>query len=144
MVLLPALNHLVQPGRTQPWLRAPLIARLAILPLRERGVQTTIEFVLSVHPSSAGYNTAANAGKGSGITHEALDAVSKLLSTPPSGMQPEDWFAGIAPQFFDLLEGKGEPEMDRVAAYVIGFGILGRRQYGAPGLSSSANFFLQY
>jgi hypothetical protein len=140
LALLPVLNLLVQPGRTHPWLRAPLISSLATLPLRERGVQTAIEFVLSVHPSSAGYNTTANAGKRSGITHEALDAVSKLLSSPPSSMSPEDWFGGIAPQLFALLQGEGEPEMDRAAAYVIGFGILGRRQYGAPGKSSSAHW----
>jgi hypothetical protein len=53
-------------------------------------------------------------------------------------MLPEDWFNGIAPQLFALLQGEGEPEMDRAAAYVIGFGILGRRQYGARGKSSSA------
>lgn len=123
---------LVQPGRTHLWLRAPLISILATIPLRDRGVQTTIEFVLSVHPSSAGYNTAANIGR-SGITHEALDAVSKLLSSPPSGTSPETWFCGIAPQLFSLLQGEGEPEMDRIAAYIIGFGVLGRRQYGAPG-----------
>ena len=78
-------------------------------------------------------STSANAGKGSGISHEALNAASRLLSSPPSGMPPEEWFTGIAPQLFALLEGEGEPEMDRAAAFVIGFGILGRKQYGAPG-----------
>lgn len=130
---MPALNLLVQPDRTKPWLRAPLISTLATLPLRDRGVQDTIEFVLSVHPSSAGYNTSANAGKGAGITHEALNAASRLLSSPPSGMSPLKWFSGIAPQVFALLQGEGEPEMDRTAAFIIGFGILGKRQYGAPG-----------
>ena len=130
---MPALNLLIQPGRTNPWLRAPLIATLATLPLRNRGVQNTIEFVLSVHPSSAGYITSANAGKGSGISHEALNAASRLLSSPPSGVTPEKWFSGIAPQLFALLEGEGEPEMDRAAAFIMGFGILGKKQYGAPG-----------
>jgi len=131
---MPALNLLVQPGRTEPWLRAPLISTLATLPLRNRGVQDTVEFILSVHPSSAGYNTAANAGRGAPITQEALNAASKLLSTPPAGMSPDDWFSGIAPQLLSLLEGEGEPEMDRAAAFVIGFGILGRKIYGAPGV----------
>lgn len=135
LVLIPALNLLIQPERTNPWLRALLVSTLATLPLRERGVQNTIEFVLSVHPSSAGYNTSANAGKGSGISHEALNAASRLLSSPPSGMPPEKWFSGIAPQLFALLEGEGEPEMDRAAAFIIGFGILGRKQYGAPGMA---------
>ncbi|KAG9245275.1 hypothetical protein BJ878DRAFT_419552 [Calycina marina] len=133
LTLMPALNLLVQPGRTEGWLRAPLISALAKLPLRQRGVQDTIEFVLSVHPSSAGYNTVASAGRGSGMTHEALNASSKLLSTPPTGVSPEVWFSGIAPQLFSLLQGEGEPEMDRAAAFIIGFGILGRKAYGAPG-----------
>jgi len=136
IALIPALNLLVQPGRTEPWLRAPLVAALATLPLRQRGVQDTIEFVLSVHPSSAGYDAAANAGRGSGMTHEALNAASKLLSTPPAGMSPDQWFSGIAPQLFSLLQGEGEPEMDRAAAFIIGFGVLGRKIYGAPGMSN--------
>lgn len=103
---------------------------LALLPLRPRGVQDTIEFILSVHPSSR----RADGGneKRSGISHEALNAVSRLLSSPPNGLAPEEWFSGIAPQLFALLQGEGEPEMDRAAAFVIGFGILGRKQYGAP------------
>jgi hypothetical protein len=48
-------------------------------------------------------------------------------------MSPEKWFHGIAPQLFSLLEGEGEPEMDKAAAFVIGFGILGRKQFGALG-----------
>lgn len=131
---MPALNLLVQPGRSSPWLRARLISALATLPLRERGIQNTIEFVLSVHPNSAGYNSSANTGKGSGMSYEALNAASRLLSSPPSGMDPEIWFSGIAPQLFALLDGEGEPEMDRAAAFIIGFGILGRKQYGAPGM----------
>lgn len=50
-------------------------------------------------------------------------------------MLAEEWFDGIAPQLLSLLDGDGEPEMDRAAAFVIGFGILGRKQYGAPGMS---------
>ena len=131
---MPALNLLVQPGRTESWLRAPLLSALTMLPLRKRGVQDTIEFILSVHPSTAGYNAAVKAGRGAPITQEALSASSKLLSTPPAGMSPDEWFSGIAPQLFSLLQGEGEPEMDRAAAFVIGFGILGRKAYGAPGM----------
>jgi hypothetical protein len=135
LALMPALNLLVQPGRTEPWLRVPLISALANLPLRNFGVQHTIEFILSVHPSSAGFNTSGNLGRGSAISHEALNAASRLLSSSPAGMSPDEWFSGIAPQLFVLLEGKGEPEMDKVAAFIIGFGVLGRKQYGAPGAS---------
>jgi hypothetical protein len=49
-------------------------------------------------------------------------------------MPPANWFHGIAPQLFSLLDGEGEPEMDKAAAFIIGFGILGRKQFGAPGM----------
>ena len=131
---MPVLNFLIQPGRVPPWLRAPLMSVLANLPLRERGVQNTIEFVLSVHPSNSRYEGSAGAAKGSAITHEALHAASRLLSSPPHGVLPEKWFTAIAPQLFSLLQGEGQSEMDRAAAFIIGFGILGRKQYGAPGM----------
>jgi hypothetical protein len=131
---MPVLNLLVQPDRVQPWLRTPLISALARLPLRARGVQDTIEFILSVHPSSVANTPSAPGKRGSNISHEALNAASRLLSSPPVSMSPEKWFLGIAPQLFSLLEGEGEPEMDKAAAFVIGFGILGRKQFGAPGM----------
>jgi hypothetical protein len=130
------LNLLIQPGRVQPWLRAPLISVLATLPLRERGVQNTIEFILSVHPSNAGYDGSASGAKGAGISHEALNSASRLLSSPPGGMSPEKWFSGIAPQLLSLLQGEAASGMDKTAAFIIGFGILGRKQYGAPGQCS--------
>lgn len=110
------------------------MSTLAMLPLRERGVQNTIEFVLSVHPSNSRYDASAGGGKGSGMSHEALNAASRLLSVAPNGVPQERWFSSIAPQIFSLLQGDGEPEMDRAAAFIIGFGILGRKQYGAPGM----------
>ena len=133
MALLPALNLLVQPGRTQSWLRSPIISALALLPLRRRGVQDTIEFIFSVHSSRTNLNGSSGSGNGSSISHEALNSASRLLSSPPTGMPADKWFSGIAPQLHSLLGGAGEPEMDRAAAYIIGFGILGRKQYGAPG-----------
>lgn len=135
LTLMPALNLLIQPGRVEPWLRTPLIKTLALLPLRPRGVQHTIEFVLSVHPSSAARNDSTSTGRGSSITHEALNAASRLISSPPAGMDPVQWFNGISPQLLSLLDGEGEPEMDHAAAFIIGFGILGRREFGAPGTS---------
>lgn len=113
------------------------MSNLARLPLRPRGVQHTIEFVLSVHPTTSGARSEQRPGGGSAISHEALNAASKLLSSPPAGMNPQEWFSGIAPQLYSLLSGEGEPEMDKAAAYIIGFGILGRRQYGAPGRFAS-------
>ncbi|KAI9645165.1 hypothetical protein NHQ30_005899 [Ciborinia camelliae] len=132
--LMPVLNLLVQPDRVQPWLRGPLIQALARLPLRRRGVQDTIEFVFSIHPSNANMKASDSVGsRAVNISHEAMSSASRLLSSPPQGMSAEEWFGGIAPQLFDLLDGKGEKEMDKVASYIIGFGILGRKIYGAPG-----------
>ncbi|KAG0651402.1 hypothetical protein D0Z07_1672 [Hyphodiscus hymeniophilus] len=133
LALMPVLSFLIQPGRVPSWLRHPLMSALALLPLRERGVQNAIEFILSVHPSNSQYE-GSGSKKGSGISHEALNAASRLLSAPPSGVPKEKWFSQIAPQLFSLLEGEGEAEMDKAAAFIIGFGILGRKQYGAPGL----------
>ncbi|EKD15271.1 protein required for cell viability [Drepanopeziza brunnea f. sp. 'multigermtubi' MB_m1] len=128
--LIPVLNLLIQPSRVQPWLRSPLVSALARLPLRPRGVHHTIEFVLQVHPSNS---ASASTGRGASISHEALNSASRLLSSPPAGMLPEDWFSGIAPQLLSLLDGEGEPGMERAAAFIIGFGVLGRKQFGAPG-----------
>ncbi|CZT45900.1 uncharacterized protein RSE6_06257 [Rhynchosporium secalis] len=140
LALIPVLNLLVQPGRAQPWLRTQLISVLARLPLRPRGVQHTIEFILSVHPSTSGSNVPTSTRRGAGISHEALNAVSRLLSSPPVGVSAGEWFNGIAPQLLLLLDGDGEPDMDKVAAFVIGFGILGRKQYGAPGSPGWTSF----
>lgn len=132
--LMPVLNLLVQPDRVQTWLRGPLIQTLARLPLRTRGVQDTIEFVFSIHPSNASMKASDSVGSRSvNISHEAMSSASRLLSSPPQGMSAEEWFSGIAPQLFDLLDGEGEREMDKAASYIIGFGILGRKLYGAPG-----------
>jgi hypothetical protein len=50
-------------------------------------------------------------------------------------LSPDKWFTGIAPQLLLLLDGEGGLEMVKVAAYIIGYGILGRRELGAPGIT---------
>ncbi|KAI1003093.1 hypothetical protein K3495_g5114 [Podosphaera aphanis] len=134
LLLLPVLTLLINSDRIFAWLKEPLSSALAHLPLRNGGVQDAIEFVLSVHPSTTSVS-ASRVGKGSFISHEALNAVSRLLSSPPAGVSAEVWFHGISPQLLSLLQGDGEPEMDRAAAFIIGFGILGKKQYGSPGRS---------
>ncbi|CAD6500600.1 BgTH12-06310 [Blumeria graminis f. sp. triticale] len=131
--LLSVLSTLVQPGRTSPWIREQLTSALARLPLRPKGVQNTIEFVISIHPSSTVTSNAEGTGKRSCISHEAMNAVSRLLSSPPAASGIEYWFNGIAPQLLSLLDGDGDLEMDKVAAFIIGFGILGRKIYGSIG-----------
>lgn len=109
-----------------------------MLPLRPRGVRNVIEFIVSIHPSTkppVSSKGVAAETSGPSISLEALDSASKLISSPPSGMSPDAWFAGIAPQLLELLDGQGGLEMVKASSYIIGYGILGRREYGAPGSS---------
>lgn len=133
--LLPALNFLIQPGRVPPELRARLMGVLTQIPLRPDGVRATAEFVFSVHPSST--VTAADEAKpqkgGANITHEALSMAAKLIAYPPKAVSPDTWYQKVAPQLLSLLDGHDGPELMKVGAFVIGFGILGRKQSGAPG-----------
>ncbi|KFY43641.1 hypothetical protein V495_03855 [Pseudogymnoascus sp. VKM F-4514 (FW-929)] len=134
-VLIPALVSLVKPDRLEPWLRAPVSRALSRLPLRPRGVRSTIEFVLSVHPTTVA--TAETRGqdaasKGPQISPEALTFATQLICSPPQGVTPYYWFEHLAPQLFSLLDGNGGLDMVKVAAYIIGYGILGRPQFGAP------------
>lgn len=107
---------------------------LAALPQRPSGVLATLEFVFAVHPSTIPVQNPSDPSKhGTSITLEALGLATRLLSMPPSTVDPERWFSAVAPQLLTLLDGSRSVELVKVAAYVIGFGILGRRQYGAPG-----------
>ncbi|KAH9896249.1 hypothetical protein F4778DRAFT_745650 [Xylariomycetidae sp. FL2044] len=133
--LMSALSNLVKPGRVPSWLRLHLLDILTLLPQRPGGVRATLEFVFSVHPSSAvkASEAAEPQKQGANITMEALKMASTLLSVPPASLSPEEWYPGIAPQLLELLDGNGGPDLVKVASYVIGFGVLGKRQYGAPG-----------
>ncbi|KAK3345320.1 hypothetical protein B0H65DRAFT_466282 [Neurospora tetraspora] len=133
--LLASLNILIRPGNTPDWLRLKLREYLTVIPLREEGVRASLEFAFAVHPSSTVKlsEAAVPQKRGANITHEALVLASNLLSSPPSTVTPDEWYSGIAPQLFALLDGGEGPELKKVVAYVIGFGILGRKVSGAPG-----------
>ncbi|KKY29582.1 putative protein required for cell [Diaporthe ampelina] len=133
--LIPALNFLIQPGRAPPELRAKLMDVLTQIPLRPDGVRATVEFVFSVHPSSTvtSSDEAKPQKEGANITHEALDMAAKLIAYPPKSVSPDTWYQKVAPQLFSLLDGQDGPELMKAGAFVIGFGILGRKQSGAPG-----------
>ncbi|KAI5925460.1 hypothetical protein F4810DRAFT_717778 [Camillea tinctor] len=133
--LISALNALIKPDRVPAWLRIRLMDVLTLLPQRPDGVRATLEFVFSVHPSSTvrASEAATPQKQGANITMEALKMASNLLSVPPASVGPEKWFPGIAPQLLRLLDGNDGPDLAKVAAYVIGFGVLGRKQFGAPG-----------
>ncbi|CAK7219624.1 hypothetical protein SBRCBS47491_003916 [Sporothrix bragantina] len=146
MALLPALNVVIQPGHVPETVRAEYMSQLAMLPLRGDGVRGTLEFVFSVHPSNPNNSAAASGApvtpqkQGAQITLEALKMATRLLASPPARATAEDWFRGIAPQLLSLLDGHDGLELAKVAAYVIGFGILGRKSYGAPGTPGWATF----
>lgn len=133
-VLLPALNTLIKPNVLPEWLRQPLMQTLTLLPLREDGVRGTMEFVFSVHPSTSSQtDTTAPQKQGAAITHEAVAVATRLLSSVPISMTPQAWFHGIAGQLFQLMDGSEGSELARTAAQIVGFGILGKKQFGAPG-----------
>jgi len=95
-----------------------------------------MEFIFSMHPSSTAVTREEEATpqkKGANITPEALAMAAKLLSSTPPGITDQVWIDAIAPQLFHLLDGNDGPELARVAAHVVAFGILGRKRLGAPG-----------
>lgn len=98
-----------------------------------------MEFIFSVHPSNVNKatDTSAPQKQGASITHEAVAVVTKLLSSVPAAMDPEQWFNGIAGQLLGLMDGEAGEDLSKTAAQIVGFGILGKRQYGAPGESST-------
>ncbi|KAL2759592.1 hypothetical protein ACRALDRAFT_1074174 [Sodiomyces alcalophilus JCM 7366] len=140
--LLPALNALIKPNVAPPQLQPELMNVLTRIPLRPDGVRGTLEFVFSVHPSSnsKASDEAATQKRGANITQEALAVATRILTAPPTSVPPETWFAAIAPQVFHLLDGLEGPELSKAAAQIIMLGILGRRQFGAPGTPGWAYF----
>lgn len=110
---------------------------LTLIPLRPDGVRGTMEFVFSVHPtnhSSQPADSSTPQKQGASITHEAVAVATRLLSSVPSYLTPEAWFKGIAPQLFHLIDGRDGSDLSRTAAQIVGFGILGKKQWGAPGM----------
>ncbi|KAK8086601.1 hypothetical protein PG994_001575 [Apiospora phragmitis] len=133
--LIAALNALIKPDRVPRWLRLHLMDLLTLMPQRQDGVRATIEFVFASHPSSTVKTSEAAAPQkqGANITLEALKMATGLLAVPPASVEAVKWFSGIAPQLLDLLDGKEGADLVKASAYIIGYGILGRKQFGAPG-----------
>ncbi|UNI19902.1 hypothetical protein JDV02_006045 [Purpureocillium takamizusanense] len=133
--LIHALNTVIKPDVLPAWLRQTILKTLTLVPLRPDGVRGTLEFVFSVHPSNSTSGAGASQPQkgGAGITHEAVAVATKLLSSVPSSMSPDAWFEGISGQLFNLFDGGDGPELAKTAAQIVGFGILGKRQFGAPG-----------
>ncbi|KKP03882.1 hypothetical protein THAR02_04031 [Trichoderma harzianum] len=144
-ILIHALNALIKPNVLPPWLREPLMRSLTHLPLRSDGVRATMEFVFAVHPSNTGKpadDSGSRGKQGAAITHEAVAVATKLLSSVPALMNAQEWFDGIAGQFMALFDGEAGPDVAKTAAQIVGFGILGKKQFGAPG-APGWNAFVQ-
>ncbi|KAH6896792.1 hypothetical protein B0T10DRAFT_396385 [Thelonectria olida] len=142
--LLPALNTLIKPNVLPSWLRDPLLQTLTLLPLRPDGVRATMEFVFSVHPSniSKSSDSSEPQKQGASITQEGVAVATKLLSSVPRSMTSDTWFGGISDQLLCLMDGEAGLDLAKTAAQIVGYGILGRKQYGAPG-TSGWNAFVQ-
>ncbi|KAF6809620.1 protein required for cell [Colletotrichum sojae] len=142
--LLPVLNALIKPNVAPPWLRSELMKILTLIPLRPDGVRGTMEFIFSVHPSSTlkASEAATPQKRGANITQEAMAVVTRILTSPAATVSPEDWFSAVAPQLMVLLDGKEGPELITAAAQIIMYGVLGRKQFGAPG-SPGWNVFVE-
>ncbi|KAF6826606.1 protein required for cell [Colletotrichum plurivorum] len=142
--LLPVLNALIKPNVVPPWLRSELMKILTLIPLRPDGVRGTMEFIFSVHPSSTlkASEAATPQKRGANITQEAMAVVTRILTSPAATVSPEDWFSAVAPQLMVLLDGKEGPELITAAAQIIMYGVLGRKQFGAPG-SPGWNVFVE-
>ena len=98
-----------------------------------------MEFVFSVHPTSHASQSATSGvpqKQGASITHEAVAVATRLLSSIPASLTPQAWFEGIAGQLFHLMDGEDGNDLARTSAQIVGFGILGKRQWGAPGMTS--------
>ncbi|KAL7934864.1 hypothetical protein V8C35DRAFT_300017 [Trichoderma chlorosporum] len=144
-ILIHALNALIKPGVLPPWLREPLMRTLTHLPLRADGVRATMEFVFAVHPSNTGKpadDSGSRGKQGAAITHEAVAVATKLLSSVPALMSAQEWFNGISGQLLALFDGEAGPDVAKTAAQIVGFGILGKKQFGAPG-APGWNAFVQ-
>jgi hypothetical protein len=116
------------------WLKPQMSKELAMIPLRQRGVRHTIEFLSLSYLSKSSYIPQDASGPQSQIPIplEAITQASRLLVLPPAGMNQDEWLRQLAPQLWTLLDGEEGVELSRAAGQVIAGGILSKRATGAP------------
>ena len=109
--------------------------QLSLLPLRPIGVRSTIEFLAVSHrtPQAGQDADGTRSSTGPALPLDVLQQSSKLLSSVPKAMTPEQYFPQIAAQLLALLDDWSEPALRKAAAFIIGSGILGKRSIGSPG-----------
>ncbi|KAL8669542.1 MAG: hypothetical protein Q9168_005874, partial [Polycauliona sp. 1 TL-2023] len=131
--ILPILTSLLHPS-CPDWLRSPISNRLSLLPLRPDGVRHILNFIAGSTSGDAHQpaNQQGNQQVGPDLTLEALARATKLLTSIPSTMTADEYFSALAPQLLDLLDDQNV-DNKRIASYIIGNGILGKRRIGSPG-----------
>jgi hypothetical protein len=132
--LLPIFSSFLQ-YNVPPWLRQHVGRELAILPLRENGVRSTVEFLSLSYLSKNGQVPQDASGSQSQIPIplEAITQAARLLAAVPSDMEATTWFTKLAPQLWSLLDGSAGVELSRAAGHIIAGGVLNRKSIGAPG-----------
>ncbi|KAI4261476.1 MAG: hypothetical protein L6R42_003322 [Xanthoria sp. 1 TBL-2021] len=131
--VLPTLTSLLHPG-CPDWLRSPISNRLSLLPLRPDGIRQILNFIAASTPVDTQQQIEAQDGRPTGpnLTLDALARASKLLTSVPSTMTADEYFSALAPQLLDLLDDQ-DVDNKRIASYIVGNGILGKRKIGSPG-----------
>jgi hypothetical protein len=135
-VLFPALVCLIHPG-IPAWLKPHIATPLSKLPMRENGVRQTIEFLANTVPRDS---EPSGSGTGPVLPLKTLEHITKLLSSVPSDVGMEEYFASIGSQLLDLLDDP-DPDNQRASAHTIGQGILNRSVSGVPGTAGWKHTF---
>ncbi|KAL8885252.1 MAG: hypothetical protein Q9215_006875 [Flavoplaca cf. flavocitrina] len=131
--VLPMLTSLLHPS-CPDWLRSPLSNRLSLFPLRPNGVRHILNFIAGSTSADEQQPADVHDDRSSApsMTFDALARATKLLTSVPSTMTAETYFPALAPQLLDLLDDRNL-DNKRIASYIIGNGILGKRKIGSPG-----------
>jgi hypothetical protein len=131
--LLPILTTFLQ-QQLPTWLQPLMSRELAMIPLRQRGVRHTIEFLSLSYLSktSQAPQDASVPQSQIPIPLEAVTQASRLLVLPPAGMSQDEWLRRLAPQLWTLLDGGEGVELSRAAGQIIAGGVLSKRATGAP------------
>jgi hypothetical protein len=132
--LLPILTTFLQQVLPD-WLNPVLSKALALIPLRDRGIRHTIEFLSLSYMSKNSQIPQDASGSVSqiAISMEAVRQASRLLVLPPTGIEQDVWLGQLAPQLWALLDGAEGTDLSRAAGQIIAGGILSKRATGAPG-----------
>jgi hypothetical protein len=131
--LLPILTTFLQ-QQLPTWLQPLMSRQLAVMPLRQRGVRHTVEFLsLSYLSKTSQVPQDASVSQSQiPIPLEAVTQASRLLVLPPAGMNQDEWLHKLAPQLWTLLDGDEGVELSRAAGQIIAGGVLSKRATGAP------------